>query len=77
MDKELSDHTYTASDKDALTHLKQFMEFTTPTSLRKSLQVTFFVYLKEQSDHGQDENFKQVIQDYSFLFEFLDKLETP
>jgi hypothetical protein len=75
MDKELSEHTYKANDKDALAHLKQLKEFTTPNNLRKSLQTCFFAYLSEQAQTGQDGNFKQVIEDYFFLFEFLDKIE--
>lgn len=75
MENNLSEHTHKASDKDALAHLKQLMEFTTPNNLRKSLQTTFFAYLEEQAERGQDGNFKQVIEDYFFLFEFLDKLQ--
>lgn len=76
MDKELSEHSYSISDKDALEQLKIFMEFTTPTNLRKSLQTTFFAYLEEQAEKGQSERFKEIVQDYFFLFEFLDKLQT-
>jgi hypothetical protein len=76
MDKELSEHSFKVSDQEALEQLKVLMEFTSPKSLRKSLHTIFFAYLSEQADTGQDGNFKQVIQDYFFLFEFLDKLES-
>ena len=77
MKPELSEHTYQASDKDALASLKILMEFMTPNSLKKNLLTTFFAYLDEHANLTQDKKFKEVIQDYFFLFEFLDKLETP
>lgn len=76
MDKELSEHTFKLNDEEALEQLKELFEFTTPSNLRKSLQTTFFAYLSEQADTGQDGNFKQVIQDYQLMLEFLDKLES-
>lgn len=76
MDKELSEHSYKISDEQALKHLKILMEFTNPRQLRKSFHMTFFAYLEEQvGTNGMDINFKEVVQDYFFLFEFLDKLE--
>ncbi|MBN9294987.1 MAG: hypothetical protein J0G96_13500 [Flavobacteriia bacterium] len=77
MENELSEHTFKLNDQEALDRLKELFEFTTPNSLRKSMHVTFFAYLEEQTgDNGMDMNFKEVIQDYFFLFDFLDKMET-
>jgi len=76
MEKELSEHTYKASDEEALKHLKMFMEFTTPHALNKSLQKTLFAYLLEQNEKGLDAEFKQVVEDHYLLFEFLDRLES-
>jgi hypothetical protein len=76
MEQHLSEHTFKASDKDALASLKILMEFMTPGSLRKTLLTTFFAYLEEQANLTQDEKFKEIIQDYFFLFEFLDKLDS-
>lgn len=76
MEEHLSEHSYKANDKDALAHLKQLMEFTTPNNLRKSLQSTFFALLEEEAEKGQSPRFKEIVQDFFFLFEFLDKLET-
>jgi hypothetical protein len=75
MEEHLSEHRFKASDQEALEQLKILMEFTTPNNLRRSLQATFFAYLEEQADKGQDGRFKEVIQDYFFLFQFLDKLD--
>lgn len=76
MDKELSEHNYKLNDEGALEQLKELFEFTTPNNLRKSLQTTFFAYLEEQAKKGQSSRFKEIVQDYFFLFEFLDKLES-
>ena len=77
MKKELSEHTFKLNDQQALEQLRELFEFTSPNSLRKSMHMTFFAYLEEQAGtNGMDMNFKEVIQDYFFLFEFLDKLET-
>lgn len=76
MEQNLSEHTFKASDKDALAHLKTLMEFMTPSSLRRTLLTTFFAYLEEHSKLAQDEKFKEIIQDYFFLFEFIDKLDS-
>jgi hypothetical protein len=73
MDKVLSKHNFKANDKDALEQIIILMEFTTPSSLKKSLQTTFFAYIKEQANRGQDANLKQVIVDYELLFDFLDE----
>jgi hypothetical protein len=76
MDKELSKHNFKDGDKDALGQIIVLLEFTTPSSLNKSLQTTFFAYLKEQADRGQDANLKQVIVDYELLIDFLDELDS-
>lgn len=76
MDKQLSEHNFTVSDAEALKHLKEFMEFTTPNGLIKSLQKTLFAYLLEQDDKGLDAEFKKVVEDHYLLFEFLNKFET-
>ena len=51
------------------------MEFMTPGGLRKTLLTTFFAYLEEQANLTQDEKFKEIIENYFFLFEFLEKLD--
>ncbi|NGF76546.1 hypothetical protein G5B10_11715 [Fluviicola sp. SGL-29] len=75
MENQLSEHSYTISDEQALKHLKILMEFTNPRQLRKSVQSTLFAYLLEQ-DEGSDANYKTVIEDYFYLIEFLDKLDS-
>lgn len=69
------EHNFNTSDSKALESLKELMEFTTPISIRKSLQTTLFAYLKEQAESGQDAHYKQVIIDYQLLIEFLDNLD--
>jgi hypothetical protein len=76
MDKELSEHSFKANDQQAVEGLKELFEFTTPSDLRKSLQITFFSYLKEQADKGQDKDQKQVIVDFELLFDFLMVLDS-
>jgi hypothetical protein len=76
MDKELSEHNFTISEKEALKHLKTFMEFTTPNGLIKSLQKALFAYLLEQDDKGLDAEFKSVVEAHYLLFEFLDRLDS-
>lgn len=77
MKEELSEHSYKVSDEEALEQLKILMEFTTTKSLRKSLQQTFFAYLEEQAgNNGIDIHFKSVVQDYFFLFQFIDQLNS-
>lgn len=72
----MSEHTFRASDKDALEQLKILFEFTTPSCLKKSLQTTLFAYLKEQADRGQDANLKLTIVDFELLLSFLDELDS-
>lgn len=74
MEKELSEHNFKISDAEALKHLKEFMEFTTPSGLVKSLQKTLFAYLLEQNEKGLDAEFKKVVEDHYLLFEFLNNL---
>ena len=76
MNKELSEHNFKVSDEDALAQLKILMEFTSPGKLRKSIQKCFFSFLSHQADCGQDENFKQIINDHQHLQEFLERLDS-
>lgn len=69
------EHNINTSDSKALESLKELMEFTTPITIRRSLQTALFAYLKEQAESGQDTHYKQVITDYQLLFDFLDNLE--
>ncbi|PHR49848.1 MAG: hypothetical protein COA32_01555 [Fluviicola sp.] len=74
MEKELSEHNFTISDKEALKHLKEFMGLTTPNGLLKSLQRALYAYLLEQGETGLEAEFKKVVEDNYLLFEFLNKL---
>lgn len=76
MEKELSEHTYKASDEEALKLLKELFEFTTSYDIRKSLQRALFAYLKEPADNGHDARFQQVINDFDLLIDFLDGLDS-
>ena len=75
MENQLSEHSYTISDEQALKHLKILMEFTNPSQLRKSLLSTLFAYLLQEDAEGIDANYKTVVEDYFYLIDFLDKLE--
>lgn len=63
-------------NQSQLESLNELLDFTCPSSLRKSVQASFFSYLKEQDKVGFDVNYKAVVEDHEFLLTFIDGLES-
>jgi hypothetical protein len=69
----------TPQDKDLreerLKHLDKLLLFAPPEQYRKAVQTILFAYLLEQ-DEIFPEDYHKVIEDISFLIDFLDKMKS-
>ena len=61
--------------KTNIDHLEMLLDFVPLNELRRSLQKTFFAFLTAQNERDVDNEYLKVVEDYYFIFDFLDKLE--
>ena len=61
--------------KTNVDHLEMLLDFVPPNELRRSLHKAFFAFLAAQNEGDMDNEYSKVVEDYYFIFDFLDKLE--